>query len=60
LRRERSKPGKSIALLSIGVSLGKPALDDDVLALDKPALAQSIEEGLASRLRRDGRIIRQE
>ena len=39
--------------------LGKSALDDDVLAFDKPALAQSIQEGLARQLRRDGRVIRQ-
>jgi hypothetical protein len=33
------------------------ALDDDVLALGKPALAQSIHEGFACWLRRDGWVI---
>jgi len=40
-------------------SLGKATLDDDILALDKPALAQAIQEGLARRLFRDSRVIRQ-
>src|SRR5262249_14054436 len=45
--------------ISIEPALGKSALDNDVVALYKPALAQSIEESLARRLRRDGRIIRE-
>src|SRR5262245_29737579 len=46
--------------VSIEPSLGKTTLDDDVLAFDKSALTQSIEESLTGGLRRDRRIIRQE
>src|SRR5262249_1921829 len=46
--------------VSIEPSFGKATLDDDVLAFDKSALTQSIEEGLADGLGRDGRIVRQE
>src|SRR5215813_13336147 len=45
--------------ISIEPALGKSALDNDVVALYKPALAQSIEESLARWLCRVGRIIRE-
>src|SRR6516164_7202738 len=45
--------------VSIELSLREATINDHVLAFDKSALLQAFEEGSTSRLRRDGRIIRQ-